>query len=965
MKINDVLLKENEESDELVAEFLGYLDHHNYWEAFNSLIGAYDTNADCLQIWHSDVQAVKSEVIKGLLHVIKHEPDLPVDAIIADMYADLKWPELLTIQKAMQHNKQQPVAEAYDRDADPMIGYIQDMYSDLKSGFAGMTVLQLRDYIYDTGSAENLANSIKQIEPELPALINQHKTDIVKNMLEIIKKDFDYAGKAVLPVLEVLHHLGIHWPESDRIAAALTQGYKSESVTEDDDDNNMAREQLQRMAANHIISAIQNKRWMSLLDTLQTIEQQQWSLDSRYRFPEKLAQYKTDIVKTILQAVKDPRWFNPDLLVAVKGLKRTGVNWPELDTIISGLQHGKVSEDWSKKYKRSIDCSHPKGFSQKAHCAGRRKHKANEDLTVTDNPRLRAWIRNIDVSLTKNMRNLFSIVIGLSHDLKTADAVSRSQVIKVLDDKKTEILKYILYHIKHLDEINIKYYVDTMIEIGITWPELKTIQQALAHGNKTESVTENDYRFSNDHKVMSGLVADEINSWLESLSRHIKAGSKIPIDSFRDVIYAIRNFNYYRLNMLQPVLEQHKKTIIYMILYILKYHSNNLKESEHILSALKYAKINWPELKSIQQALAHGNKTESVTEADDTAGFKILSDILMRDYADNKVRGFWYMLYHLNDWDMTVDQFPEFDNIIAEIKPEIIKSLLSAVKADSDGEAISNVLHSIDRMHKCGVNWPELNQIKSGLEHNRETEPLDENKYKQAEAEQYASLISSKLEQASKLQGNANYDSHMMYFLEAMLKVGQIGPGYGQILTPILEHYKPVIIRRLLLLLKQNRLPAVVYILEILFNIHIQWSELETIKKALTHGKKQTTEAKDYSKDPFDKWTKRFANDLENKLYWHFAMVLEELAKHMNVGTMRVSDSQWLQAAVQLDLNAHKREIVHSILKNLKDNIQMNSSSNWLLNSMIAQKLILNKLGADWPELDTIVSGISNNQVNN
>ena len=28
---------------------------------------------------------------------------------------------------------------------------------------------------------------------------------------------------------------------------------------------------------------------------------------------------------------------------------------------------------WSKKYKKSIDCNNPKGFSQKAHCAGRRK----------------------------------------------------------------------------------------------------------------------------------------------------------------------------------------------------------------------------------------------------------------------------------------------------------------------------------------------------------------------------------------------------------------------------------------------------------------------------------------------------------------------------------------------------------------------------------------------------------------
>ena len=33
----------------------------------------------------------------------------------------------------------------------------------------------------------------------------------------------------------------------------------------------------------------------------------------------------------------------------------------------------KKNEGWSKKYKKSIDCSNPKGFSQKAHCAGKKK----------------------------------------------------------------------------------------------------------------------------------------------------------------------------------------------------------------------------------------------------------------------------------------------------------------------------------------------------------------------------------------------------------------------------------------------------------------------------------------------------------------------------------------------------------------------------------------------------------------
>ena len=43
-----------------------------------------------------------------------------------------------------------------------------------------------------------------------------------------------------------------------------------------------------------------------------------------------------------------------------------------------------LSKEWSQKYKKSINCSNPKGFSQKAHCAGKKK---NEDLEEN----LRDW----------------------------------------------------------------------------------------------------------------------------------------------------------------------------------------------------------------------------------------------------------------------------------------------------------------------------------------------------------------------------------------------------------------------------------------------------------------------------------------------------------------------------------------------------------------------------------------------
>ena len=37
-----------------------------------------------------------------------------------------------------------------------------------------------------------------------------------------------------------------------------------------------------------------------------------------------------------------------------------------------------IEEEWSEKYKRSIDCKNPKGFSQRAHCQGKKKNEEVE-----------------------------------------------------------------------------------------------------------------------------------------------------------------------------------------------------------------------------------------------------------------------------------------------------------------------------------------------------------------------------------------------------------------------------------------------------------------------------------------------------------------------------------------------------------------------------------------------------------
>ena len=54
------------------------------------------------------------------------------------------------------------------------------------------------------------------------------------------------------------------------------------------------------------------------------------------------------------------------------------------NVVVPGLEWmADLDEGWSDKYKKSIDCSNPKGFSQKAHCAGKKKTKSESSMDIS------------------------------------------------------------------------------------------------------------------------------------------------------------------------------------------------------------------------------------------------------------------------------------------------------------------------------------------------------------------------------------------------------------------------------------------------------------------------------------------------------------------------------------------------------------------------------------------------------
>jgi len=52
------------------------------------------------------------------------------------------------------------------------------------------------------------------------------------------------------------------------------------------------------------------------------------------------------------------------------------------NSMLKGIQEDEeLEEKWSEKYKKSIDCNNPKGFSQKAHCQGKKKKGEQKEMT--------------------------------------------------------------------------------------------------------------------------------------------------------------------------------------------------------------------------------------------------------------------------------------------------------------------------------------------------------------------------------------------------------------------------------------------------------------------------------------------------------------------------------------------------------------------------------------------------------
>jgi hypothetical protein len=103
-----------------------------------------------------------------------------------------------------------------------------------------------------------------------------------------------------------------------------------------------------------------------------------------------------------------------------------------------------ITEKWSTKYKKSINCANPKGFSQKAHCAGRKKNESKDVIDSDNVRRIQHMLNtkfgaNLDVDGVLGPLTIKSIKKFLpSSKKKNAPAPDKTTAVQGLEKKLNE-----------------------------------------------------------------------------------------------------------------------------------------------------------------------------------------------------------------------------------------------------------------------------------------------------------------------------------------------------------------------------------------------------------------------------------------------------------------------------------------------------------------------------------------------
>ena len=194
-----------------------------------------------------------------------------------------------------------------------------------------------------------------------------------------------------------------------------------------------------------------------------------------------------------------------------------------------------VVEKWSSKYKKSINCANPKGFSQKAHCAGRNKNEeVEQDMAEGQDD------NGISFQIQKG-KNKFATTMTVNNEqvgVYQYDADTGRSIAEIYPESKG----------KGLGKLLVLHAIYTAAQLGLNFQEDES--RTAEYDNVLDSLSSNGYIVDDDgywyvtgegeqylqqsmKQGMSENFADGKNPGRKGLSKRVGVNTKASVSSLR------------------------------------------------------------------------------------------------------------------------------------------------------------------------------------------------------------------------------------------------------------------------------------------------------------------------------------------------------------------------------------------------------------------------------------------------
>ena len=551
---------------------------------------------------------------------------LAKEILISLRKLNVKWAELDIIERSLR----QELDEGYD-------GNYPDVLVKLE---VPMTKKYLKfDAPYGLKNMIKYGMTAKHI-PEAKDLIDNKKADVIKFLLNLIKKAIDSDSMEsrfrllltdILTFINKINEVGVDWPELDSMRRSISKfesdlnAGKPKRLAEESDPNDYIDDGLIDDAVaflkHDVIYGIDFLNRYGL--TSKHVPNAKTLIDKKKHVVIKY------ILKIIKKAIGDTdircRMALNDIQEMISNLHELGVDWPELTIIKNSLDH-----EFKNLTRLEEGNVNRRGLIEDV-----------SDIEADDEDEI-TYAFNHLMRFNDIYEALQFIRIKFIHSGATEQFVDT-----LLAEHKNKIVKFILSQIMDGEILYANMLIYCLNEVKCKWPEMLTFNKsinAIMAENKLKyyndpdddleevSLNENDIddkieadRLANNiiHGRISNVLndIDEINKYSNNKSFIAKElASILPfiaifINKFMEVyngrnIWDILEF-LESLHLLQPVTEEIKKRKNHIIVFMLtaikntSYPEDTYEQILETINVYKWLDIDWPEFDTIEQSIKH------------------------------------------------------------------------------------------------------------------------------------------------------------------------------------------------------------------------------------------------------------------------------------------------------------------------------------------------------------------------